>query len=279
MWFASLFLVLLLGLAASPTLQAQTAGEVLDDCDGKGWCPEMVVVPAGSFLMGSPGDETDRWADEGPQHEVTIARPFAIGVHEVTFDEWDACVEGGGCNGYPAADEGWGRGKRPVVKVSWNDAQAYVEWLSAETGETYRLPSEAEWEYAARAGTTTPFHFGATISTDQANYDGTKAYGEGTAGEFRQQTVPVGAFPANAFGLHDMHGNAFEWVDDCWNSSGYDGAPSDGSAWTSGDCDQRVMRGGSGLSEPYVVRAASRYRHVANSRSYFNGFRVARDLN
>ncbi len=279
MRFAPLFFALSLPLVASPALQAQTAGDVFDDCDGKGWCPEMVVVPAGTFLMGSPESEPDRWADEGPRHKVSIRRPFAIGVTEVTFDEWDACVDGGGCNGYPADDEGWGRGERPVVRVSWADAQAYAAWLSAETGEAYRLPSEAEWEYAARAGTTTPFHFGATISTELANYDGSRAYGSGEPGEFRQQTVPVGSFPANDFGLHDVHGNVQEWVEDCWNASGYEGAPTDGSAWTSGDCDQRVLRGGSGLSDPFKVRAAFRYRHVADSRSYFNGFRMARDLN
>ena len=153
--------------ADSPTA-ARRADDVFRDCDG---CPEMVVVPAGSFMMGSPASEEGRDDDEGPPHRVTL-RSFALGATEVTFDEWEACVRGGGCNGYRPRDWGWGRGSRPVIMVSWEDAQAYASWLSAETGAAYRLPSESEWEYAARAGTTTPFHTGATISTDQANYDG-----------------------------------------------------------------------------------------------------------
>ena len=140
-------------------------GRVFRDCDG---CPEMVVVPAGEFMMGSPASEEGRNDDEGPQRRVTL-RSFALGVTEVTFDEWDACVRDGGCNGYRPDDQGWGRGARPVINVNWEDAQAYVSWLSRVTGAAYRLPSESEWEYAARAGTTTPFHTGATISTDQAN--------------------------------------------------------------------------------------------------------------
>ena len=143
-------------------------GTTFRDCAA---CPELVLVPAGSYRMGSPATETGRHADE-QQRSVTIAAPFAVGVHEVTFAEWDACVAGGGCGGHRPDDSGWGRGRRPVVNVSWDDAQAYVAWLSAETGADYRLLTEAEWEYAARAGTTTPFHTGATIATDQANYDG-----------------------------------------------------------------------------------------------------------
>ena len=139
-----------------------TRGEVFRDCDGT-WCPEMVVVPAGSFVMGSPAGETDRNSNEDPRHRVTMANRFAVGVYEVTFEEWDACRRGGGCSGNPG-DEGWGRGRRPVINVSWTDAQAYVKWLSSETREAYRLLSESEWEYIARAGTTGPFHFGATIS-------------------------------------------------------------------------------------------------------------------
>ena len=138
------------------------------DCVG---CPELVVVPAGSYQMGSPPGEQDRFDNEGPVHRVTIAQPLAVGVYEVTFDEWDACVSGGGCNGYRPGDGGWGRGRRPVIEVSWQDARAYVEWLSRKTGEEYRLLSESEWEYVARAGTRTPFHYGGTISTEQANYN------------------------------------------------------------------------------------------------------------
>ena len=194
--------------------------------------------------MGSPSSERERYDNEGPQHRVTIIDAFAVGKYEVTFEEWDACVSAGGCGGYRPDDEGWGRGRRPVINVSWEDAQRFVEWLREETGEPYRLLSEAEWEYVARAGTSTPFHTGGTISTSQANYDGNYTYGNGREGEYRERTVPVGSFGANAFGLHDVHGNVWEWVEDCWNDS-YRGAPSDGSAWERGDCSSRVYRGGS----------------------------------
>ena len=183
-------------------------------------------------------------------HRVRIAEPFAVGVYEVNgaFAEWDACVSDGGCGGYRPDDEGSGRGRRPVVNVNWKDAQSYVRWLSRKTGKRYRLLSESEWEYVARAGTSGPFHYGKTLSTVQANYDGRYTYGSGRKGEYRRGTVPVGSFPANAFGLHDVHGNVREWVDDCWHGD-YRGAPADGSAWTSGgECSRRVLRGGSWLA-------------------------------
>ena len=240
-------------------------------------CPELVVVPAGSFRMGSPPGEEGRDEDEGPVHRVRIAEPLAVGVYEVTFMEWEACVEGGGCNGYRPDDEGWGRGDRPVINVSWEDARAYVGWLSRETGKRYRLLSEAEWEYAARAGTTGPFHTGATISTAQANYDGNYVYGSGRKGEYRERTVRVGTFAPNAFGLHDVHGNVREWVQDCWNG-GYGGAPDDGGVWERGDCNRRVVRGGSWVIFPWYLRAASRSRDAAGDRGSFLGFRVTRTL-
>ena len=237
------------------------AGEVFRDCDN---CPEMVVIPAGTFQMGSPASETGRW-DEGPRHGVTL-RSFAMGTKEVTFDEWDACVRGGGCNGYRPDDEGWGRGARPVINVSWEDAQAYVSWLSETTSARYRLPSESEWEYAARAGTTTPFHTGATISTDQANYN-----------QNRGRTTPVGGFAPNAFGLYDVHGNVTEWVEDCRHGD-YRGAPSDGTAWTrGGDCGLRGLRGGSWGQNP--VRSANRDWLTTGNRFILTGFRVSRALN
>ena len=248
------------------------AGDVFRDCDA---CPEMVVVPAGTYMMGSPASEGD--GDEGPVHQVTIAQPFAVGKYEVTFAEWDACVAGGGCNGYRPGDEGWGRGRRPVISVSWKGAQAYVQWLSEQTGEAYRLLSEAEWEYVARAGTTTPFHTGTTISTEQANYNGNYTYGSGRKGEYRKKTVPVGRFPANAFGLHDVHGNVWEWTQDCWNKS-YAGAPSNGGAWESGDCSRRVVRGGSWFNYPRELRSANRYRITVGLRDNNVGFRLARTL-
>ncbi len=243
-----------------------------DDCAE---CPWMVRVPTGSFLMGSPPGESGRYDDEGPQHRVSIDYPLAVGVYEVTFAEWEACVDDGGCNGYRADDNGWGRGNRPVINVGWTDAQSYVRWLSQKTGHNYGLLSESEWEYVARAGTTTPFHFGSTISTDQANYNGNYTYGSGRQGVYRGQTVAVGSFSANAWGVHDMHGNVWEWVQDCWNGS-YVGAPSDGSAWTSGDCNRRVLRGGSWFNLPWSLRSALRYWYSAENRINNVGFRVVR---
>ena len=169
--------------------------------------------------MGSPASEKERNSDEGPQHRVTFARQFAVGKFAVTFDEWDACVGDGGCNGHRPEDEGWGRGKRPVINVNWDDAKAYVAWLSRKTGKTYRLLSEAEREYVARAGTTTPFWWGSTISTSQANYDGNSTYGSGSKGEYRQKTVPVDSFQPNPWGLYQVHGNVWEWTEDCYKDS------------------------------------------------------------
>ena len=253
---------------------AGEVGKVFRDCPE---CPELVVVPAGSFMMGSPSGESYRHDDEGPVHRVTIRRPFAVGVYEVTFGEWDACVSGGGCGGHRPSDWGWGRGRHPVMNVSWDDAQAYVRWLSRKTGEEYRLLSESEWEYVARAGTTTPFHTGATISTGQANYDGSYTYGSGRKGRYIEKTVKVGSYAPNRFGLHDVHGNVWEWTEDCWNDS-YRGAPTAGSAWESGDCSRRVLRGGSWFDEPGFLRSADRYGGTAGVRYYNDGFRVARTL-
>jgi formylglycine-generating enzyme required for sulfatase activity len=244
------------------------------ECDA---CPEMIVVPAGSFTMGSPTNERDRDSDEGPQHQVRFAQAFAVGKFSVTFDEWDACAADGGCNGYRPANEGWGRGKRPVINVSWNDAQAYLQWLSKKAGKTYRLLSEAEREYVTRAGTTTPFWWGSSVSTNQANYDGNYTYG-GRKGEYRQKTLPVESFQPNPFGLYQVHGNVREWVEDCWNDS-YREAPTDGSAWKSGDCARWVRRGGSWLNGPRDLRAASRDRYTADADwDNRSGFRVARTL-
>ncbi len=227
-------------------------------------CPEMVVIPAGSFTMGSPESEEGRDADEGPQHPVRMGQALALGRYEVTFAEWDACVAAGGCNGYQPADGGWGRGQRPVINVSWDDAQAYVRWLSQRTGQRYRLPSEAEWEYAARAGTATARYWGDGIAPAQANYGG-------------NGTVEVGRYAANPFGLQDVLGNVWEWVEDCWNAS-YRGAPADGLPWTTGECHLRVVRGGSWSFNPRNLRAANRNAHNSGNRNSFLGFRVARTL-
>ena len=255
-------------------VEGKGVGDEFRDCPE---CPQMVVVPSGSYRMGSSSHEEGRNDDEGPVHEVRIGEPFAVGVYEVTFSEWDACVSGGGCRGHRPSDSGWGRGNRPVINVSWEDAQFYVNWLSGRTGEEYRLLSESEWEYVARAGSTTPFHYGATISTDQANYDGNFPYGSGRKGRYREKTVPVGGFGSNRFGLHDVHGNAWEWVQDCWND-GYHGAPRDGSAWERGDCSKRVLRGGSWNYFARNLRSANRYWNSTGNRFSSGGFRIARAL-
>jgi len=244
-------------------------------------CPEMVVVPAGEFLMGSPESERGRGKDEGPQHPVTIAQPFAAGKFEVTFNEWDACVADRGCT-YNPGDEGWGRGRHPVINVSWNDVQQYTAWLSKKTGKEYRLLSEAEWEYAARGVTktsdaSTPFSTGQTISYRQANYDANFTYGSGQQGTYRQKTTDVGTFPRNGFGLYDMHGNAWEWVQDCYKPS-YDGAPSDGSPVKQAQCELRVLRGGAWNYYPKLLRSAYRYATPADIRLNNFGFRVARAM-
>ncbi len=257
--------LVLVAVAVSATASAQDhlkPGETFRDCPE---CPEMVVIPAGTFTMGSPESEKGRFQREGPQHRVTIPRAFALGKYEVTFAEWDACVEAGGCSHRPD-DWGWGRDNRPVINVSWDDAHKYVRWLSRQTDQAYRLPSEAEWEYAARAGTTTAFHFGIDIGPKHANYGGNEG-----------KMVAVGSFPTNAFGLHDIHGNVREWVEDCWSGS-YKGAALDGSAWTAGDCSRRVLRGGSWNNNPRNLRAANRNRYTTGNRNYNDGFRIARTL-
>ena len=233
--------------------------------------PEMVVIPAGRFRMGCLSNDGACLHDEKPVHEVTIGRAFALSTREATFAQWDACVAGGGCGGHRPGDRGWGRGDRPVINVSWEDAQSYVSWLSGETGEEYRLPSESEWEYAARAGTGTKYSWGNEIGGNRANCDGCGSRWDG------KQTAPVGSFARNGFGLYDMHGNVREWVEDCWNAS-YAGAPADGSAWLSGACSERVLRGGSWFLNPRFLRAAYRLWFSTGNRYLIFGFRVARTL-
>jgi len=235
-------------------------------------CPEMVRIPAGEFMMGSPPGELYRGAER--QHRVQVPA-FALGKYEVTFAQWDACVADGGCGGLNADDQGWGRNSRPVVGINWNDAKMYVEWLKRKTGKPYRLPSESEWEYAARAGTTTPFSFGNTITTDQANYDGSSTYGTGPVGVNRKKTVPVGSFPPNRFGLHDMHGNVWEWTEDCWADEYPVDAPIDGAPYLRPACEGRVLRGGSWEDYPGDVRSAARVASNAGEGSWSDGFRIA----
>ena len=247
-------------------------GEICTTCV----VPDMVIVPAGSFTMGSPADELGRDSDEGPQHRVTISQPFAVGKDEVTRGQFKAFVD---ATEYDAGDD-WldpvfeQTDAHPVVYVSWNDAKAYVNWLSARTGQNYRLLSEAEWEYVARAGTTTAYHFGNTISRNQANY-----WYDGRSLPEYAGTVAVGSYHANAFGLHDVHGSVWEWVEDCWHND-YTGAPTNGSAWVS-DCeyvDVRVLRGGSWRSSTRNLRSAYRLGLGAWGRDSNFGFRIARTL-
>jgi formylglycine-generating enzyme required for sulfatase activity len=233
-------------------------------------CPEMIVLPAGSFMMGSAAGETGHEAGEAPQHKVTIARAFAVSKFLVTFADWDACVAVGGC---PQNSEGsFGRGTKPVINVSWDEAKRYAAWLSSMTGKPYRLLSEAEWEYAARAGTTTAYPWGDEIGSGNANCKGCGSPWDG------HETSPVGSFKPNAFALLDMQGNVFQWVEDCYQE-GYAGAPTDGSARTSANCKRRVVRGGSWYDSPDFLRSANRSRvDAADSRDDDLGFRIARTL-
>ncbi len=275
----------------------------------------MVVIPAGSYLMGSPDSEimvsgTGTKGSERPQHRVTIARDFAMGAYEVAFAEWDECVRDGGCEGYLPPDEGWGRGWRPVINVSWNDAQNYVAWLSEKTGARYRLPSESEWEYAARAGTQTRWHWGddfheACRWANIRDIDGVEGLPPSRNPYIRTaecrdgyvDTAPVGSYRPNPFGLFDVLGNVSEWVEDCPRPSRlvpretpacpeiailferYEGAPDDGSAWIErGSCDRRVWRGGSNLTPMVLSRSAAWLSSDMGTRQRHIGFRVVREL-
>ena len=243
---------------------------------------QMTLVPGGTFLMGSPPDELDRRDNEGPQHTVTVA-PFFMGTYPITQEEWRAIASLPQVNRTLELDPSrFKGGNRPVETVSWEDVVEGCDRLSAHTGRVYRLPSEAEWEYACRAGTTTPFHFGPTITTDYANYRGVDttygkgSYGPGPLGEYRKETTAVGSFEvANAFGLFDMHGNVWEWCQDTWHSN-YQGAPLDGSAWQEDPLHNngRVRRGGSWLVNPRSCRSAYRVRLDIDNRNLNLGFRV-----
>jgi formylglycine-generating enzyme required for sulfatase activity len=250
------------------TAEKERALKPLDRFSECGDCPAMVVVPTGSNTIGS----TVR-PDEQPPHTVTISRAFAVGRYEVTFTEWDACATNGGC---PAGrDQGWGRNTQPVINVSWSDAQRYVAWLNRVTGAHYRLLSEAQWEYAARANSRTYFSFG----NDDAQLDKYAWFAANAAGsaEIERHAHPVGQKIANAFGLFDTQGNVSEWVEDCYHAT-YQGAPADGSPWTTDNCLRHVIRGGSFLQNARQLRTASRDWHE-DKGSYDLGFRVARELN
>ncbi len=226
----------------------------------------MALVPAGCFQMGS---NTSGQSDEQPQHQVCIPRAFGMGKHEVTFDEYDRFVTATGAA--RPADQGWGRGTRPVINVSWEEARRYAQWLSSQTGKRFRLPSEAEWEYATRAGTSTEYWWGNAIGSNRANCDGCGS------GFDNQKTAPVGSFEANPWGLHDVHGNVWEWVQDCYEPT-YGGAPTDGRARDGGGCSTRVLRGGSWFNIPSNLRSADRDMNAPDNRIFSNGFRLAQDL-
>ena len=282
---ATAFLVALSSVSSQGWSQPQDSvvGAQFKDCAD---CPTMIVIPAGSFTMGSPPHEEERDADEeGPQHTVTISRDFAVGKFEVTRGQYAAFVKetshrgDDGCRYFSGREwktdpsHSWREpgfaqtGDHPVVCVNWDDAKAYLSWLSVKTGETYRLITEAEWEYAARAGTTTRYHFGDSISSDNANFN------RNIGG-----TVPVGSYAPNAFGLYDMHGNVIEWTEDCWHAN-YEGAPSGGSAWVDYDCERRMLRGGSWTFGSRGQRSAYRGDIVQESRAYLIGFRAVRTIN
>jgi formylglycine-generating enzyme required for sulfatase activity len=248
-------------------------GSSFRDCTD---CPEMVVLPAGSVLLGSLAGEEGHDASESPQTAVRIARPFAVSKTEITFDAWETCALEGGCPPQPPKDAGWGRGARPVIYVSHAEAEAYAAWLSSHTGARYRLLSEAEWEYAARGGTTTPWSTGADLPKGMANVDHSLAGDVALVGAYEGRTREVGSFPPNPFGLFDMHGNVAEWVADCWNGN-HDGAPADGSP-RGGDCARRVVKGGAWYFEPAAARAAARGSYPADKRLNVVGFRVAREI-
>jgi formylglycine-generating enzyme required for sulfatase activity len=246
--------------------RASKSGSEFTECASG--CPTMVVVPSGRFIMGSPATEADRLPTEGPQHQVTIARPFAVGRTEVTFAQWDACVAAGACR--KVSDNAWGRGDRPAINVGWSDAVQYVEWLAKMTGKPYRLLSEAEWEYAARAGTTTRFSFG----DDDAELGRYAWYFKNAD----RKTQAVGTKMANGFGLYDMHGNVYEWVADPWHEK-YEHAPSDGSVWRDNPVlNRHVARSGSWFFDAKSLRSASRVGPPSNLQDGNVGFRIARGL-
>ena len=263
-------------------------GRVFRDCSA---CPAMVVVPAGSFMMGASAEEG--YENARPRHRVTIDYAFAVGLYEVTFAEWDACLQAGACGRYRPDDEGWGRRRRPVIHVSWEDAQEYVRWLSRETEADYRLLSEAEWEYTARAGTEPTGHWGESEwepcrfvnGYDQTAHakHGDRDWPALECSDGYADTAPVGSYQPNAFGLYDVLGNVWELTEDCY-SADYSGAPADGSAWRAGDCSRRVIRGGAWYndSRSLSVLLSARGSNPAGSGSrnrYGTGFRVGRTMN
>lgn len=271
-WLAASAALAQTAQSAPPPAASMKPGTAFKDCDA---CPEMVVVPAGIYIMGL-GAKRRR---DGPPHRVNIKRPFAIGRFEVTFREWFACLAEKGCAHAPD-DHKWGQIKRPVINVTWHQAQNYIKWLSRKTGQRYRMPSEAEWEYVHRAGTTTKYWWGDDVGTKQANCRDCESRVCCTAKDHSccsHGTTPIGSFPPNAFGVYDTAGNVFEWTADCWNPD-HKGAPKDAAARTTGDCNNRVIRGGSFYYFSKVAQAAYRAKNPPGVKSYWLGFRVVREL-
>ena len=256
------------------TKRSQSQAQVFTETIAKDIILEMMAIPGGSFVMGSPNTEAQRDNSEGPQHTVNVPA-FLMGKYQVTQAQWRAVA------GLPkvkidlkANPSNFKGDDLPVEEVSWDDATEFCARLSQFTGRNYRLPSEAEWEYACRAGTTTPFYFGDTVTPDLVNYDGNYLYGAAPKGIYREKTTAVGSFPPNIFGLYDMHGNVLEWCQDVWHDN-YNGAPTDGSAWEASESDGRLLRGGSWYYNPWYCRAALRGWDPSSFRDEFVGFRVA----
>ena len=252
--------------------QALRPKDSFKECDA---CPEMVVVPKGSFIMGTPITEVDRSKGEDPLHRVTFARPFAVGRFTISFDEWDACLADGGCGGNKGDDK-FGRGRMPAQGINFEAAKSYLAWLSRKVGRTYRLPSESEREYFTRAGTATPFWFGNTISAQNANYVASTPYAGGPRGVDSKGPVVVDSYAPNPFGLYQVHGNVWEWTEDCYNKRYTQDTPADGSPWLEGDCTKRMVRGGPWNWSANMLRSGYRYGVYAGS-GY--GFRIVRTLN
>jgi len=253
--------------------QALRPKDSFRECDV---CPEMVVVPKGSFMMGTPITEVDRAKGEDPLHRVSFAKPFAVGRFTISFDDWDACLADGGCGGIKGDDKGFGRGRLPAQGINFEAAKSYLAWLSKKVGRTYRLPSESEREYFARAGTTTSFWFGNTISQQDANYRASTPYGGGPRGEDSKGPVVVDSYAPNPFGIYQVHGNVWEWTEDCYNKRYTEDTPVDGAPWLEGDCGKRMLRGGTWDWSADVSRSGAR------DDSYTRGgksFRVVRTLN
>jgi len=260
---AALLLVIALAGSACADSAAPQRYAGIKDCNA---CPELAIIPPGSFIMGKDG----RHKNERPAHKVTIDKAYAIGLFEVSFDEWQACFDDGACGKTLPDDHHWGRGNRPVINITWFDTKSYLAWLSDKTGKTYRLPSESEWEYAARAGTQTDFWWGDDVGQGKANCRNCSA-------KVSHQSEPVGSFKPNPWGLYNVHGNVWEWVEDCWNPT-HDGAPSDAQPRLEGDCRQRVMRSGSWYYFSKNIRSPWRFKNDARVKSYGIGFRVLREL-